>query len=482
MDFHHTIAAAPRARRRVLLPALRRLLWPALALLATLALAGCSTYATGAREVRLKVATGDLPTALDMLEKRGGSDPDVLNLLERGLLLHETAQYDSSNVLLQRAEQKIEDLYTKSVSQGIAAFLTNDGNLPYSGYPHEQVLLHVYGALNYMAMDRLDDALVECRRVANRLQVLEGVRAEKKGYTDDAFVQWLSGMLYAEDADGNAALVSARRAQSAYADYQTAWGVAAPPLLFADHVRWANRFGFADEAKAVAESLGVKADDVIPLAKDEGEVLLVYQSGFVDHLEEQQISFPILKTDSKVHSYDDGWATTVVGRGHRGALLIGDDVELDYWLVVAMPYLVPTPHELVDARLRVGERSVDAELAEDVSAIARLTFEEGQGKRLIKTILRAIAKYALTKQADKKGEVAGFLANVLAGATERADTRSWTLLPDRIHVARMRLPAGVHTVDVDLLDIAGQVRETATFERVEVRPSELTVVTHRTYR
>lgn len=284
----HTNAAALRARRRVAL----RGLAAALALGVPLALTGCSTYATGARDVRMKVATGDLPTALEMLAKSGGKDPDVLNLLERGLLLHESAQYDSSNALLQRAELKIEDLYTKSISQGIAAFLTNDGTLPYSGYPHEQVLLHVYGALNYLAQDKSDDALVECRRVANRLEVLESARANKKGYTDDAFVEWLSGMLYAQDNDGNSALVAARRAQKSYGEYHALWGITPPPLLFANHVRWATRFGFADEAAAVTDSMNVQAEDAAPLGTDEGEVLLVYQSGFVDHLEEQRISFP----------------------------------------------------------------------------------------------------------------------------------------------------------------------------------------------
>lgn len=189
-----------------------------------------------------------------------------------------------------------------------------------------------------------------------------------------------------------------------------------------------------------------------------------------------------MKTDREVHTYDDAWASRVAGRGQRGAVVIDEKVELEYWLVVAMPFLAPTPHELVGARLRVGDRVVDAELAEDVSAIARLTFEEGQGKRLIKSILRAFAKYGLTKQADKQSEVAGFIANILAATTERADTRSWTLLPDRVHLARMRLPAGIHEVEVDLLDIGGRTRETATFERVEVRPGELTVIPLRSYR
>jgi hypothetical protein len=441
---------------------------------------GCATYATGAKQVRGKVATGDLAGALELLKERGGKDPDVLNLLERGLLLHYDGQFEPSNQALQLAEQKIDDLYTKSVSRGVAAFLTNDGKLAYSGYPHEQVLLHLYGALNYLALDETDDALVECRRVGQRLQVLEDLRANKKGYTDDACVEWIAGMLYAQDGDGNAALVAARRAQAAYGEYDSLWGIPAPPQLLADHARWARAFGFGDEAAELTAKGGVDSLEALPLCSGEGELLLVYESGFVAHFEEQQLQFPILKTDRDKSS--DQLFSSVATRGHRGALLIDlDTVELDYWLVVAMPELVQTPSRLVGARLRVGERASETVLAEDVSAVARLTFEEGQGTRLLKTIARAIAKYALTKQAKKQGEAAGFLANVFAAATERADTRSWTLLPDRIHLARMRLPAGVHSVVVEVLDGDGAVAQTATFQRVEIRAGETTVITHRTY-
>ena len=50
--------------------------------------------------------------------------------------------------------------------------------------------------------------------------------------------------------------------------------------------------------------------------------------------------------------------------------------------------------------------------------------------------------------ASKKGEVAGTIANVGASLLERADIRSWHLLPQEITLMRVRASAGVHNLQV----------------------------------
>jgi hypothetical protein len=70
---------------------------------------------------------------------------------------------------------------------------------------------------------------------------------------------------------------------------------------------------------------------------------------------------------------------------------------------------------------------------------------------LARLVARGVAKYLLSRELEKKaeekgGELAGFLtarlANLAGNELERADTRGWSLLPDRISMARVRLPAG----------------------------------------
>ncbi len=449
----------------------------ALLLVATaLVAAGCSTYANTASQLRERVDSGDLPGALELLEKRGGDDPDVLNLLERGLLLFYEGRFQESNTALQRAEDKIDELYSKNVGKEALAFLTNDGTLPYSGYPHEQVMLHIYGALNYMALGETEDALVEVRRVSNRLAVMEDLRKDKQGYSTDGFAEWLSGILYADDGDANGALVSARRAMGAYDEANTMLQQPLPEALIADRIGWARRFGSSAEAQSLAETYPEIAARVKPLPPNEGELILVYESGYVSRLVEQKLSFPIFKHD------DNPDPEAVYRRGHRGVYRDTGKVELAYWLEVATPVMQPTHPQLRSARMTVGGQSTNSFLAQDVSAIAKLTFDEGSASRTLRTIGRAIAKAVVTEKIKKKDSVLGFLANVTGALTERADTRSWSTLPDRIHMARIRLPEGVHAVEVEILDAQGRVGQTATFEQVEIVPGEITLLHHRSYR
>jgi hypothetical protein len=52
---------------------------------------------------------------------------------------------------------------------------------------------------------------------------------------------------------------------------------------------------------------------------------------------------------------------------------------------------------------------------------------------------RLIAKSKLTQQAEKNfGPLGGLVANIFVASTETADTRSWTLLPESIHICRVQ--------------------------------------------
>ena len=325
-----------------------------LALLALMCLAtGCSTYSEKSHIIRNQVVTGQMAEALEELEKDGGDDPDVLNLLQRGLLYHYAGRFDDSIAAFHGAEIKIDDQFTTSISGEALAFLTNDGNRPYSGYPHEQILLHVYTALNYAFQEDLEGALVECRRVGIRLQALESVREDKAGYTDDAFAEWIAGILYAEDHDGNGAMVSARRAQRAYDEYEQLWGIPKPDDLTVDQINWGYRFGFADESRMLAEKYPELNELAEPFGPDEGEVILIYESGFVDHLEEVAFNYPILESDSSYSQPE--MAVVLTQRGPRGVWVPSGNVKVKYWLRVAMPVMVSTPSKLTQARLIVGE-------------------------------------------------------------------------------------------------------------------------------
>ena len=62
---------------------------------------------------------------------------------------------------------------------------------------------------------------------------------------------------------------------------------------------------------------------------------------------------------------------------------------------------------------------------------------------------RLLAKGQLTYQVEKNfGPLAGLAANIFTAATETADTRSWTTLPQAFYVTRARVAPGDYQIVV----------------------------------
>jgi len=139
-----------------------------------------------------------------------------------------------------------------------------------------------------------------------------------------------------------------------------------------------------------------------------------------------------------------------------------------------------------DSALGVGAAArAEADLAGALAA----EFRGGQVGRVARTLLRAVAKQAAAdalaegvgEEDEGVGEVLGTAASIFAAAVERADTRSWHLLPARISVLRLRLPPGEHRLALEL-DTPGSRGE----RRVELGPVTVgrdrpTVVSHRVW-
>ncbi len=104
-----------------------------------------------------------------------------------------------------------------------------------------------------------------------------------------------------------------------------------------------------------------------------------------------------------------------------------------------------------------GGRSASAELAEDIDALAIDALERRKPAIISRAVARAVVKHEASRAAGRENELVGFVVNIAGLVSERADTRSWSTLPNRILVARLALPAGAHAVDVELRDRSGRV-------------------------
>jgi hypothetical protein len=182
------------------------------------------------------------------------------------------------------------------------------------------------------------------------------------------------------------------------------------------------------------------------------------------------LNVPILDIDRRYSSNED-WAWGLVNRASPGWNR-SYDVDIEYWLTVAVPTMgAPGAGPVTGVRLSAAAERATSRPADNLSRRAEATLEAEMGQILFKTLLRGLVKYAATEAAANEDATAGAIVNLLGVLTERADTRCWLTLPDRLSVARMHLPPGRHELRVEYLDPSGRVVHSET-ETVDIADGE----------
>ncbi len=437
----------------------------------------CASYTHVSQKTRDLLANGEYATALAEIDKTRSGPDELLLLMERGLVLHYQGEYESSNQSFQAAEDKVDELYTRRVSTEAAALLTTDLIRPYDGAHYERVMIHFYGALNYIALGLRQDALVEARKASSRLALYTQDLVDP-AYGDDPFMQYFTGLIYEWGGQLNDAYISYRNAERAYQAAASSGGPAVPAQLKRDLMRVAQALAFHDETARWRE----RYPDVDPIEPEDGqgEILLLVELGFVPRLVEATLNVPILKTDSQ--DRDRAWVVAQDAYGRRYAHGLRE-VEIAYWLKIAYPVLEAAGPSIGDVTVAYDGKVREMVTVSDIAFNAAQDFRDREKSIVVRTIARALLKYLSKQGAEKEvGWFAGLLVNLFGVATERADTRSWRSLPREIALARFPVAAGVHDILVEAHDANGDVRERVTLTDVEVSEGATRWVTYRLYR
>jgi hypothetical protein len=194
-------------------------------LLSCALLTGCSTSAINA--ARREFYKGNLSQAEEEIYKADVDDNNqVLLLMERGTILQANSKYAKSSDDFIRANDRLEELETYSVSKGAASLVINDNVQSFIGVPFERAMLHDLTALNHYALSQWEHGAVESRRII-KIQDKD-IRGD---YPDDAFSRYIAGFgLGLVDDDSNAALQYALAAELlSDLEIDPATGHVAPP-------------------------------------------------------------------------------------------------------------------------------------------------------------------------------------------------------------------------------------------------------------
>lgn len=439
---------------------------------AALAVAGCSTYSAQAPLIQKALLNENYDEAIRLADKISKSNSELLYCYELGTILHEKGDYAASNATFERAEQVFDELYTRSISREVGAALVNENIVKYRGDAFEAVLVNYYKILNYLFLGQTSDALVECRRVNQKLQILHD--AGDTYFVDDPFLQYLTALVYEFGGDTQSAEVSYRVAYQEYASDST---VVTPPWLACDAAENARRVGDTGQAAEYEEDANCPR-----MMAGQGRVVVLVEMGAIARKQEASITLPIFNNDRFTNQ--DAYTYELYRRqgGHYDPRIV------KYWLHVALPVLQMDPPQIHRAVVRataVGADSpgitTDTRLeaaavpVEDLDAQAQLAYREKMPGVIMRAIARALAKYLASDAAAQKDTGLGTLVNLLGVVTEKADTRSWTTLPRSIELARLDLDPGTYRIDVDVIDARGAAVVHETFNNVAIRANGLEV-------
>jgi hypothetical protein len=424
------------------------------ALLAVLVLGACAQHRELYPVLDRLVAAGKYDEAVAVVEKAKpeyGSTNEVLWNMDLGVYYNYAGRYQQSNEAFERAEKRIDALFTESVSGNVLAFISNDNTLPYKGEDFESVVINIYRALNYAELGNVEAALVEARKVDEKLKYVNGQYPanEQNGYKEDAFARLLMGAFYEVSGSGgdlNDAFISNRLATGIYDKaFYPLYRTPVPGVLKQNLLTTAAYMGREELEQSRQKYPGIA---LLPEdgKRQQGQVYFVHFAG---------------RAPVKVES------------GFAAVMPDGNIFNIRMPKYRPMPYLINGSRVLVD-----GQVAAQLEVGHPTGAIAMQSLEDRIGRIRAKAIARAVTKYmaARVAQAEARkrgGEGAGLLAylasNVYNVVSEQADLRAWQTLPDEILIGRVLLPPGKHKITVQYLTGGNAVVATRELGEVEVQ-------------
>ena len=446
----------------------------------------------------------------------GNSRHLLLWRLERGVVDLLQTEYLNALGHFREATRVAREGRTRSLARGVAAVVINDNLTRWSGEPFELVRIPYYAMLANLALAqrvngtlldadpvgipaakgavpeprRAADALLYADRAASGAIALEEhLRALAAGefgtsdYRDDGWLHLIAAAVRAATAESGddraAAELYARRAGTAFA------AAGATPAV----------------AQALIARITERSGQGMP-PPGHGSVLLIEEVGFVPKREALTV-YVVTGAPPRGVYLDLG-----------GVFIYVDDPNPD-----ALPAasLIPIPGEIIRAltggrfgvfgcevpvmprraaRPAAGSLAIDQgapvalEWVSDVEEHARTCFNDHRGRRLATIIARTAGKLIAARQGIGAIQVDGrdssearvlrdvlwFLTSALVTASEQADTRCWTLLPNRVAATLVHIPAGMRSLGIVHAD--GVSRHLG---RINVRPGQLAIVCVRSF-
>ncbi len=375
-----------------------RSLWSCLILLAFVFFQfGCATYQTKVSEARQLIASNQNDRALQILEPlaQKESDDQLVYMLDYAVALQQAGRYSESAKILVAAE-RIADIqdYT-SISKETASILLSEGFVQYKGDDYEKVLINAVNAINFLMMGDLENALVQVRRLNNKLHLYK--TEAKRNYEQNPFAFYLGAIIWEADKKWDEAYIFYKRAYELIPDY-------AP--LREDLVRAAIR--------------AQRPEDV----------------------QKWQVAFPEVKIKPEWRDPSMGELIVVFQQGWGPR-------KKPHPASPRVPKLYPVPSYTRQAVVTVSETELaTTSKVFSVQDVAIKTLDDQYAALITKRVAGVAAKAVVADQLRQKNQLLGSIAWIAMNVADQADLRQWSTLPESFQIARLPLKAGTYQVDI----------------------------------
>ena len=387
---------------------------------------GCATHADRLGEIRSAYYAGDLTAAQAKIEtasQKHRREADALKL-DRAVVLLSDGRAREAEQLLRRVRDQFDHLEQKDLAEGTLSMLTDDRQLAYAGEDYEKVLIRAFLALANLLGDGQDAGAYALQVHAKQQQIIEA------GVGDDK-----------ENPKQNYKQVAVGAYLQALLREQT-------------HVNY-------DDAARAMEQVCAWEPDFAP-GKQE-----------LERMSKGRHSAP---------GHGVLYVFALVGRGPykeerwevptTAALLVADRV-LTYTgkhslpptvAPIKVPRVVAPPNEVKAVRVAVdgqdrGQTETITDVGRHAVQQADAIFPHVLGRAIARRVVKKAVVYGAKEltQVESSGltNLALDVAGVVWEASESADTRCWGLLPEKIQVLRLELPAGKHQLALQAVGAAG---------------------------
>jgi len=411
-------------------------------------ISSCGSYYQVNHRFNQSFENGHLNDAIDILENNKKAEEGKARFLyfaNLGVAHSILGNYEISNEYLEQAYLFRED-YLKNYFLEAASFVVNPNVLVYPGEDHEHLLLLYYKALNFLKLNKHEEALVECRRLNLRLQQLSDKYKSEKKYQRDAFIHTLMGIIYQADHDYNNAFIAYRNAVEIYQEeYTSMFGTVVPDQLKTDLLRSAHLSGFPEEVARYEKVFDLKYEQD---QSKGGDLVFFWHNGLGPVKAEWGINFFLIHGEGGLVNFKNEefnfnfpfYLNEEEDKDKKEGL---EKVEV---IRAAFPKYVERPPLFNQGFLEVNNQKHPLEEVENVDAIAKKVLRERMVIEFSKSLLRLGLKKATEYAAREKNEGLGAAIGIFNAITEKADTRNWQTLPHSIHYTRVDLEEGSNEI------------------------------------